>query len=611
MKSRKGKGDAGAVRALVWERDEATRNLILEYCREHGWQVQTIEDHEGLEDGVSALHPELAFIEYPNLYFTSEDSIIAFAGRHMTTAVVAMLDGSRCNRVAHLLDEGIADCLIKPVDEPTLDVSAGRALAILEKQILEMRKKKSLWGRGLDLVGIDRPHNGLGRTRLRPRLWIILAVLLAAALGGGFGFLEYSTSPTFCNSCHIMRPFVTAWEESTHKDVGCVDCHYPPGEYWKTKFQAISQVTDWVTGRYSTKPYAEVDDENCLACHTTRLLKGEVVFKRGIKFDHVPHLENLRRGKKLQCTTCHSQIVQGEHVAVNERVCFICHFMGEVQGIEPKSQEFCTKCHMPPEEDIELAGITYNHTDFVNNGVECQRCHLEAVEGDGAVAQHMCYTCHGEPERLSRIGEDQFLHKTHVTEHKVECDQCHGEIVHKVKTHTAPLEYDCRICHTSSHDGIKKMYMGTGGRGVEDLPNPMYLAQVDCIGCHVEASAPLDEVVSFGEKTLGAVEKGCMSCHGSDYEGLLEMWLEDVKADVEKTAVLVEAAEEALAAADGPKKGGKAASLFEEANYNLHYVKTFHGAHNPDYSASLLAKAREDATRVLDLLGAAAPGSAD
>jgi len=610
MTSRRRGGDGGQVSAIVWERDEETRTLITDFGKENGWQCQAVENHEELEDAISS-RPQLAFVEFPNLYFTGDEGLIELAARFRRTAIVAMVDGSQCSRVAHLLDEGIADCLIKPVDPSALEASARRALANLERQIFEDGRRRSLWHRSLGLLGVDLPTNGADRTRVRPRLWVILALLVAAVLGGGFGFLEYSTSPTFCNSCHIMEPFVKAWEESTHSDVGCVDCHYPPGEYWKTKFQAISQVTDWLTGRYSTKPYAEVDDENCLACHTTRLLEGEVVFKRGIKFDHVPHLEKLRRGKKLQCTTCHSQIVQGEHVAVNERVCFICHFMGKVGGIEPQSQEFCTKCHLPPEEDIELAGITYNHTDFVKNGVECQRCHLEAVEGDGAVAQHMCYTCHGEPERLERIGEDQFLHKTHVTEHKVECDQCHGEIVHKVKTHTAPLEYDCRICHTSIHDGIKKMYMGTGGRGVEDQPNPMYLAQVDCIGCHVEAAPPLDEVVSFGETTLVAKEKGCTNCHGADYEGLLEMWLEDVKADVEKTQVLVTAAEQALAEAGESKNRGKASTLFEEANFNLHYVKTFHGAHNPDYSASLLEKSREDATRVLEMLGAPAPEGAD
>jgi nitrate/TMAO reductase-like tetraheme cytochrome c subunit/AmiR/NasT family two-component response regulator len=600
-------GKGGRVRAVVWERDAETLDLVKAFAVEQGWEVATAKSHASLTEELEETGADLLFIEFPNLYFAAEEALISFASKHPRTAVVAMVESARCNRIAHLLDEGLADCLIKPIDEETLLASSDRALANLKRQIRELKVKQAWHRRVLGVLGIDVPVNGQERTKVRPRLWIILATFLIALIGASFGFLEYSTSPRFCNSCHIMKPFVEAWKESTHSDVGCVDCHYPPNEYWKTKFQAISQVAAWVTGTYSTKPYAEIDDANCLECHTTRLLEGKVVFKRGIKFDHVPHLEKLRRGKKLKCTTCHAQIVQGEHVAVNERVCFICHFMGKVKGIEPQSQEFCTHCHFPPEDDIELAGLTYNHKDFVESGVECQRCHLEAVEGEGEVHQHMCYTCHGEPERLARIDEDEFLHKTHVTEHKVECDQCHSEIQHSVKTHTGPLEYDCQICHSSTHEGIKKMYMGTGGLEVEDQPNPMYLAQVDCIGCHVQSSPPLDDVVDLGEKTLRAVERGCTNCHGTDYEGLLEMWLEDVEADLEETSKLIDAAEAAIAAHESEQKSEKASAFLSRAQYNYHYVRTFHGVHNPDYSAALLEKARSDVQKVLEMLGASAP----
>ena len=60
-------------------------------------------------------------------------------------------------------------------------------------------------------------------------------------------------------------------------------------------------------------------------CHETRLLQGKVKFKR-FYFDHKPHLTELRRGKKLRCTSCHSQIVQGDHMKVTESTCFLCHF---------------------------------------------------------------------------------------------------------------------------------------------------------------------------------------------------------------------------------------------------------------------------------------------
>jgi len=590
------------VRAIVWERDDGARSLVEAFGRENGWDVRTARSHAELETELAS-GTDIVLVEHPNLYFTTDESLLSFASEHPAIAVVALIGASGSGRIARLLDDGVSDCLVKPLDGRALEESSRRALAHAAIRIREMRQRQKLVRRALHGIGIELPVNGRDRTRLRPRLWVILAAAILAVLGSGFGFLEYSTSPRFCNSCHIMKPFVKAWKESTHSEIGCVECHYPPDEYWRTKFQAVSQVAAWLTGTYSTKPYAEIDDANCLSCHTTRLLEGGVVFERGIKFDHTPHLGQLRRGKKLRCTTCHSQIVQGEHVAVNERVCFICHFMGRVQGIEPQSQEFCTECHLPPEGDIQLAGLTYNHEDFVGNGVECQRCHLEAVQGDGSVAKHTCYTCHGEPERIARIGEDSFMHTTHVTKHKVECDQCHSEIVHNVTTQTAPLEYDCRTCHSSMHEGIKKMYMGTGGRGVDDAPSPMYLAQVDCIGCHVESAPPPDEVVGFGEKTLVAVEKGCTACHGDDYEGILGMWLASIDEDLAATSKVMDAARAALAGTEGTDRAKKAHDLLDEANLNYHFVKTFHGAHNPDYAASLLEKARRDAAQALEILG--------
>ena len=80
MTSRKDKGDEGKVSVLVWERDEAARDLIESYCREHGWRVHVVENHEDLEDRASA-RPELVFVEFPNLFLTREDDLIDIAGR--------------------------------------------------------------------------------------------------------------------------------------------------------------------------------------------------------------------------------------------------------------------------------------------------------------------------------------------------------------------------------------------------------------------------------------------------------------------------------------------------------------------------------------------------
>ena len=57
----------------------------------------------------------------------------------------------------------------------------------------------------------------------------------------------------------------------------------------------------------------------------------------------------LRRGKKLRCTSCHSQIVQGSHMSVTTSTCFLCHFKDQHfnQGLGT-----CTRCHQIPQEAV-------------------------------------------------------------------------------------------------------------------------------------------------------------------------------------------------------------------------------------------------------------------
>src|SRR5690606_25869693 len=134
--------------------------------------------------------------------------------------------------------------------------------------------------------------------------------------------------------CHIMEPYYQAWHDSTHKDVPCADCHFEPG--WRNtlhgKFQASSQAAKYITNTYGSKPHAEVRDASCMrsGCHEKRVLEGKVDWdvptSRGdmitIRFDHTPHLEPDRRGKQLRCVSCHSQMVQGQHIVVTLDTCF-------------------------------------------------------------------------------------------------------------------------------------------------------------------------------------------------------------------------------------------------------------------------------------------------
>src|SRR5659263_103099 len=126
----------------------------------------------------------------------------------------------------------------------------------------EKRRKQGL----LDKIGMHVPEGKRDRLHIQPRFFKFLEFLGVLFLIFSVGMFEFSTSPYFCASCHIMKPYYQAWKTSKHSHVPCVDCHYPPDVRDKMilKFQALSQVAKYVTRTYSSKPYAEISDESCL-----------------------------------------------------------------------------------------------------------------------------------------------------------------------------------------------------------------------------------------------------------------------------------------------------------------------------------------------------------
>ncbi|RMH02961.1 MAG: hypothetical protein D6702_07400 [Planctomycetota bacterium] len=451
------------------------------------------------------------------------------------------------------------------------------------------------------------------------RLLRALFVLMAAGLLSfgllGFVAVEQTAQPAFCGTCHNMVPYIQTWQASAHRDVACIECHYEPGslETLEGKFKAITQVAKYITSTES-KPYAEVADESCLrsGCHTVPALEGPIRFGR-VSFEHRDHVLEVRRGRELQCTSCHSHILEGEHFTVSKTVCFTCHFKPEADGSLPEHAD-CMICHGPPEEEILVAGRSFRHRDFTDRGVRCQQCHTSVVKGRGEVSRERCHTCHEEEGHINRIGDVAFMHEQHVTNHKVECFQCHDEIRHGLLEHD-PFESgrnDCRSCHDPDHDPFLALLDGKGAAGVPEMPSRMRQTMVDCLSCHT-GHAGRSEVASEDDPFAGshhgarnqAGEADCLHCHGTAFAGMLDRWQTTLTAQVERLRPLLEqvkaaAADEALAAD------------WRDARRNLELVRRdpSHGAHNPAYSVAILENVAERIDRLSEALGLPAAGNA-
>lgn len=434
-----------------------------------------------------------------------------------------------------------------------------------------------------------------GSRGLRIAIQVLILTVILLALGT-VGFIEYSAQPAFCTNCHNMMPYYESWATSSHSEVPCIRCHYAPGIKAEAmgKLQAANQVVKYVTGAYGTKPWAEIEDAACLrsGCHAYRKLQGELDFN-GVPFDHEHHLTELRRGKQLRCTSCHSQIVQGEHVAVTRETCILCHFRDQPAG-QPIAG--CTGCHRMPPRLVSEEGFVVDHPQYVQDLVSCISCHEQVAQGSGSADQGRCFSCHNEPERLEQYDNTTLIHQVHIAGHNLECALCHTTIEHRVVEHTSTFELDCASCHRRAHEAQQRMYTGSGGHGTESMPSSMYLARVSCQSCHGLASdvAGHAEIMEAGEAT-------CLSCHGVRYANILPGWQEEVERKLALVAPVVAAARSRPGRASAAARA-QADSLLQLAAENVELVRVGRGAHNVAYADELLRAALEFVNRAV-LLG--------
>ncbi len=442
-------------------------------------------------------------------------------------------------------------------------------------------------------------------------LCIILFLILSSIL------LKFTETSTFCGLCHQMDAYIESWKNSTHREVACTKCHYEPGFFNHLKGKWVDgqvSLAYFLSGKRPSKPHAEINDSSCLqkGCHKIENLKKEMVYKN-VAFSHEKHLGELRRGMKLRCTSCHAQLVQGLHLTVHEINCFICHYYkagprGEEECISCAVGS-CSSCHIEPKGDIKIKGWTFNHRKYIARGVACEKCHTSVVVGDGHVPEGKCLQCHNEPKILETKYPSPFIHKNHVTDHKIECADCHSNIKHEIAPilTTIPPSTYCDRCHVKEiHLSPREFYRGSGGIGIPDSPSLMFTANIDCVACHRkgEKSQAALQTTKYTEKALAET---CVDCHGEGFDGVLKHWKTILSKAENETNQRIFNLQNRLYTLERIKGNTpefkKAQKLLNEARHNLNFVLLGKGVHNIEYALKLLNIANnktEEALAALD-----------
>jgi hypothetical protein len=139
---------------------------------------------------------------------------------------------------------------------------------------MRLQRKALAEGRGVE----EWPVIDLRQTRTR-RVALTIAILtgmnIVIVLVAGYGSLKWMESPEFCGAvCHEpMHPQYTAWQNASHSNVVCVQCHIGEGgeAFVHYKTAGIRQLFHVVTNNYP-RPIPGVADmrpalETCGNCH--------------------------------------------------------------------------------------------------------------------------------------------------------------------------------------------------------------------------------------------------------------------------------------------------------------------------------------------------------
>jgi hypothetical protein len=191
-------------------------------------------------------------------------------------------------------------------------------------------------------------------------------------------------------------------------------------------------------------------------------------------------------------------------------------------------------------------------------------------------------------------------------------------IGHQPGTHAAPEEtgtphpgdeLDCRGCHVSKHQGVLRMYGGTGGRGAPAIPSRMFAVRVACVACHATPKSP-EEVAQIAGQSFRPADQTCVGCHGDKYRGMVAQWVSSMTRMRQSVAPKLEAMRTAATEARGPK-GERARKLLDDAAFNTRFVALARGEHNVFYAADLLRLANGWADEAAGLLGKTPPKTDD
>lgn len=407
---------------------------------------------------------------------------------------------------------------------------------------------------------------------------------------------------TLLVGCEIERPgplarpdstTVVAAADSGHQNLACASCH---------------------NGEKTEQSRASVPREACAAsgCHEDG--GPPQVTLATATFEHRNHAAQSEI--TVNCAGCHTHGTGAEPLAASVDACALCHGA----NLAGKTPEECQLCHQEPKHvTMTSQGIPVAHSSLPWLATGCARCHYDVMQPQKKVAMGKCLNCHEEGHELTREAIAQDLHPTH---RGVTCTSCHESGLHRVTRMSSAVSLSCADCHTNDHDQLttpaatptcaachgnahqaqQRLVLGIVGDG-RVIPSAKFLTGATCRSCH----APPQVRQSVSAEPRRGQAEACAGCHDSEYNQVLEWWLDGSVARERQARAYVSATRAALSAS----APDTARRLLERATQALDLVRTAGGQHNLELADLIYREAVDQAATAYRLAGRAAPTSPD
>jgi NapC/NirT cytochrome c family, N-terminal region len=250
------------------------------------------------------------------------------------------------------------------------------------------RRRRKLIARG-DLPA-EYPKVDFGQPMVRQGFLLVAIATGANVLIAGtasYRAVAYMDSTQFCGqTCHtVMIPEFTAYQNSPHSNVNCVECHIGPGAGWfvRSKLSGVRQVFAVTFHTYSRPipspvKYLRPARETCEHCHWPQRFTGDkLMTKTKYKDDEKNTAQTTVLVMKIGGRTWQGSVgIHGRHLDTGARIRYI--------SIDAQRQ---------------VIPVVY-YTDDAGKTVEFVSSDVKATPQQLAAGEHRamdCVDCHNRP----------------------------------------------------------------------------------------------------------------------------------------------------------------------------------------------------------------------